>query len=59
MEEAFFGLKYVNVKRIYPNKQLDCLLQYLTPAMVHNRGDGSREHFANQCKYYENNCWDL
>ena len=46
-------IKYENVKIIYPNKQLDCFLQCLTPGVDLNRGNGTRALFANQCKYCE------
>ena len=43
MSERDFSsvIKYENVKRIYPNKQLDCFLQCLTPGMAPNRGIGA------------------
>ena len=47
-------IKYENVKRIYPNKQLDLFLQFLTAGVAPNHGNGARALFANQCKYCEN-----
>ena len=40
-------IKYENVKRIYPNKQLDLFLRRLTPGVAPNHGNGARALFAN------------